>query len=131
MKVDRKKGVILIENFSEIKGNIDFDGSIFVGIGCKLEDLKGKELFIGKGSSFRNAIAERIVLGAFSTFKRIEANSVILMNGCKGEEIFGKFVKIGERCEINEIRAISLELSGNSKVVKISVEKLRCLSHFK
>lgn len=125
MKVDKKNGILVVENFSRFEKDLAFDGSIVAGIGCRFRNLIAKEIIMAKGCVVRYAKAKKIVLGASSIFGVLDCERVILMNNCVGKLLISKLAKIAENCEIEEIRADYLEMSGSSKVKRVFVEKLR------
>ncbi len=127
MKLDRKKGLLLIESFSNLKKSVRFEGFVSLGVGCKVPKIYAREIVTAKGCVLGRIICDRIFLGAFSTFNSIEAVEAIISNSCEGERIVAKAVRIGCNCDISEIKAELLEMKGISKIQKMEALKIRCL----
>lgn len=127
MKVDRKKDLLVLESFSVFKKPLNFEGSVALGIGCRVAEIHAKEVVTGKGCILGKIACERMYLGAFSIFNSIEASEVIILNHCKGGRVLAKEVRIGSMCEISEINTDLLEMKGASKLHRITANKIRCL----
>lgn len=127
MKIDRKKNLLVLESFSTLKKSLNFEGSVALGIGCRVAEINAREVVTGKGCIIGKITCDRIFLGAFSTFNSIEANEVTILNHCKGDRVFAREVRIGSMCEICEINADLLEMKGASKLNKITANKIRCM----
>ncbi len=126
VKVDTKKGIVVVKRGGVVVKNLRFDGKLIAGAGASfLGSVRVKEAYFGKGCLINGTVeAENVVVGARTKFNEIVCRRALVLNGCVGRKIKAEEdVKIGSSV-VEVVEAKTVYVDGSAKLGKLLANKV-------